>query len=108
MMKELPIERDLDFLVGSTLLQVCIGENELILRFDEEISITIESKFLVRDSNGLETAFDSSRSAAASLVKLLSDTVKNVLGQSDGTLRLWFTRGDILEIFDSSEGYESY
>ena len=104
----LPAELDLNFLVGPTLLQVCIGENEVILNFDGEISITIESTFLVRDPNGLETVFEDSQSAAGSLVKLVSDTIAKVHGQEDGTLRLWFTKGDFLEIYDSFESYESY
>ncbi len=104
----LPAELDLNFLVGPILLQVCIGENEVILNFDGEISITIESSFLVRDPNGLEIVFEDSQSAAGSLVKLISDAIAKVHGQSDGTLRLWFTRGDILEIYDSFESYESY
>jgi Family of unknown function (DUF6188) len=108
MMYGLSAEHDLSFLMGSTLLQVCIGENEAILRFNNEISITIESKFLVQDSSGLKTTFDDARSAAGPLVKLLSDTITKVLGQRDGTLRLCFTRGDILEIYDSFESYESY
>lgn len=107
-MNALPTEHDLGFLVGSTLFQVCIGENEVILRLSAEISITIESSFLIRDSSGLESEFNDSRSSAGSLVKLLSNTVTKVRCQRDGTLSLWFSSGDILEAYDSSEGYESY
>lgn len=107
-MNVLPTEQELGFLVGSILLQVCIGENEVILRFSEEISITIEARFVVRDSSGIETAFDDARSAASSVVKLLSDTVATVNNLGGRTLRLIFSRGDILEIYGSNEGYESY
>lgn len=103
-----PMEHDLEFLVGSLLLQVCIGENEVILRFDKEISVTIESRLMIRDSSGLVISFNTLRSAAGSLVELLSDTVIKTLLQRTGTLRLWFSRGDVLDIYASNEGYESY
>ena len=107
-MNALPTEQGLNFLIGSDLLQVCIGKNEVILRFSDEISITIESRLLVRDSSGLESSFDNSRSAAGSLVKLLSDKITKILCQRDGTLCLWFAKGDSLEIYNSFEGCESY
>lgn len=108
MMYGLPSDLDLGFLVGPTLLQVCIGENEVILRFDGDISITIESRFLVRDLSGRETVFENAPPAAASLLDLLSDSIAEVLGQLDGTLRLSFAKGGILEVYDSSKDYESY
>lgn len=104
----LPSDIDLGFMVGSTLLQVCIGQNEVILRFDMEISVTIESRFLVRDPHGHEDVFESAPRAAGSLVNLLSDSVTDVLGHTDGTLRLSFAKGGVLEVYDSSKDYESY
>jgi len=95
-------------MVGSALLQVCIGQNEVILRFDREISITIESRFLVRDPDGYEAVFESAPRAAALLADLLADSVTEVLGDKDGTLRMSFAKGGILEVYDSSKDYESY
>lgn len=104
----LPSDLDLGFIVGSTLLQVCIGQNEVILRFDMEISITIESRFLVRDPSGHEAVFESAPRGAASLVNLLAESVVGVNGDEDGTLRLSFGKGGILEVYDASKEYESY
>ncbi|MCP3995502.1 MAG: hypothetical protein GY722_10615 [bacterium] len=104
----MPDDLNLSFLVGTTLLQVCIGANEVILKFDREVSITIESRFRVRDANGHAAVFEDAPSSAASLAKLLSNSIIDVLGHQDGTLRLSFVKGAILEIYDSSKGYESY
>lgn len=41
---------DLSFFVGRRLTQVSIGANELILRFDDEAAVTVESDFSVRES----------------------------------------------------------
>jgi hypothetical protein len=107
-MHGLPADLDLSFLVGPTLLQVCIGENEVILRFDGDVSITIESTFVVRDEGGCETAFECARAAASALVEFLADSITEVLGQRSGTLRLTFSRGGVVEIYDSFEDFESY
>ena len=107
-MHGLPSDLDLDFIVHASLLQVCVGQNEVILRFDDEISITIESRFLIRDPQGHEATFEDAPRGAASLVSLLADSVIGVSGEEDGTLRLSFTKGGILEVYDSSKEYESY
>jgi Family of unknown function (DUF6188) len=99
---------DLGFLVGSTLFQACIGENDIILLFDDDISITIQTDFLIRDSSGLETIFEETLPAAASVVKFIPDMITKVLYQRDGTLCLWFSKGGSIEIYDTSEQYESY
>jgi len=104
----LPSDLDLSFLVGATLLQVCIGANEVILRFDRDASITIESRFSVCDLNGHTIVFDDAPSSAACLAELLSDSITDVLGCPDGTLRLSFAEGGFLEVYDSSNDYESY
>lgn len=104
----LPRDLDLGFMVGCTLLQVCVGQNEVILRFDREVSITIESRFLVRDPHGGEAVVESAPRGVASLVSLLADSVIDASGNEDGTLRLSFGKGEILEVYDSSKEYESY
>ncbi len=104
----LPNDLDLSFLVGVTLLQVCVGANEVILHFDGEVSITIESRFRVRGTNGHDAVFEDKPSSAASLAELLSDSIVDCLGHQDGTLRLSFAKGGLLEVYDSLEHYESY
>lgn len=107
-MHGLPADLDLTFLQGIVLLQVCTGANEVILNFDGDVSIAVESKCRVRDASGRETAFNHPRSSSAALTELLSDVVTEALGSTDGTLRLAFSRGAIVEIYDSNEHYESY
>ncbi len=104
----LPSDLDLSFLMHACLLQVCIGANEVILKFDREVTITIESRFRVRGANGHEAVFEDAPSSAACLVELLSDSITDVLGHQDGTLSLSFAQGGLVEIYDSSKHYESY
>ena len=104
----LPKDLDLSFLKDAILLQVCIGENEVILNFDKGISITIESRFCFRSTSGNESIFEDAPSSAAFLVELLSDSITDVLGHLDGTLRLSFDTGETLSIYDDNAEYESY
>lgn len=104
----LPDDLDLGFLVGTTLLQVCIGANEVILKFDADICITIETRFRIRDANGHDAVYDNAPSAAVSLVAILSDSIAEVRGKQDGTLRLSFSKSAVLELYDSSKEFESY
>jgi Family of unknown function (DUF6188) len=104
----LPKDLDLTFLKDAILIQVCFGRNEVILRFDREISITIESTFRVQDSDGIESFFDTSLPAAKSLVSLISDAVVGVGGDCNRSLLLKFSSGSSLEVYDSSQEFESY
>lgn len=104
----LPKDIDLSFFVGADLLQVCLGANELILNFDHQIRVTIESRFRIRKKDGEETTFEDAPSSAAHLVELLSQPIAEASGREDGTLCLSFAQGTSLEIDDSWESYESY
>ncbi len=108
MMNPLPPDTNLDFLLSQTLLQVCIGENEVILNFDGSTSITIECDFHIRGAKGKEEAFEDPRTAASALVQLISEKVVKFANQSNGTLTLWFTGGKMLALHDTYEMYESY
>ncbi|MCE9593014.1 MAG: DUF6188 family protein [Planctomycetes bacterium] len=87
---------------------MCVGANEAILHFDPDISLTIESTFRVRTESGRDEVFEEHPPAALALVSLLSDSISDVVGLPEGTLRLSFARGGALEVFDSSQHYESY
>jgi len=99
---------NLDFLKGVKLLQLCIGSNEVILNFSRDISITIESRldFLSHAQSSVTT--EAGPASAATLAKLLSDTITGVRGSSDGAIHLSFAKGTGLVIHDSSGEYESY
>lgn len=104
----LPRALDLSFFKGARLLQACIGANELILNFDQEISITIESTFRILSKNGKDRVFSRPPLAAEPLVELLDSVVTSSSGETEGTLTLSFSNGTVLEVFDSSKQFESY
>jgi hypothetical protein len=52
-----PAEGELNFLLGLPLFQVCMGANEVILNFDDDVSITVEATISFRDTSGNETTY---------------------------------------------------
>lgn len=102
----LPGNFDPSFLRGRTLLQVCVGLHQAILRFDGEVEISIECDFSV-SIDGYETTYPSTISGASALMILLSQKIVETSSTADGTLSATFERGTVT-IFDSADHYESY
>ena len=100
---------DLSFLIGREIIQIAIGQFQIIFNFDESVSISVESEFrLVSPDGDVSTWQPRVPEAAAVALRLLGLKVKNVSGQTNGTLTLTFSSGDILTILDSSKEYASY
>src|SRR5271165_7201913 len=105
----LPANEDFRFIQGKSLIQVCIGYNEVILRLDDRLSILIQSDMGHVSSTGELTAvYETSIPAAPMLTALLHLTVDKVMASPPGTLSLTFSNGETLELYDSSPHYESY
>lgn len=101
-------EGELKFLLGLPLFQVCIGANEVILNFDEDVSITVESTISFHDAGGHKAIYSPLQSAALALVKLLSSKIDGLSLDQDGTLSLHFGTGDTLIVHKDPGPYESY
>lgn len=102
----LPEDFDGSFMVGRSLLQVCIGRHEVILKFDGNVEITIESEFRVT-GRGQDRVFDLPPEGGAASLIFLQGIVSEVHGDRSGTLTLTFAEGR-LELYDTSTHYESY
>ena len=101
---------DLDFFLGKTLLQVCIGGADIILNFDGRVSITVTSSLSIGRSASDEDRekLGSFPQAANALATLLNKVVRSAHGAPNGTLNLGFSDGNFLKIYDDSKTYESY
>jgi hypothetical protein len=104
----LPADSNFDFLKGAQLIQVCTGENELILNFDRDISIMCASDIRVGSTGQSATLFELPRDATLEVIKLLGDLITTAEGSTDGTLRIGWSRGVSTELLDTSDNYESY
>ncbi|MFQ5502455.1 MAG: DUF6188 family protein [Phycisphaerae bacterium] len=107
-MHGLPVGVDLSFFRGRQLLQVCVGLNDVILNFDNGVSLSIQTSISHHSSTGKATIYEEYTPAATMLMSLLHQTIVGVRGDKKGTLHLEFSEGDCIHVYDSSEQYESY
>lgn len=107
-MHRLPLDVDLSFFKGKPLFQVCIGANELILNFDDNVSVNVSSRIGFSGPLGSHDTYEELPRAAPAVVALLNDVVVAAEGDAKGTLTLTFRSGVKLEFYDTSERYESY
>lgn len=104
----LPNDIDLDFFVGASLIQVCIGENEVIANLHPDISVMIASNVRLDLHEGEIEAFDDAEALGVALLPLLGGAIVDASGAVDGTLRLTWEGGTTIEILDSYREFESY
>lgn len=107
-MHGLPKNVDLSFLLNKDLLQICIGQNETILNFDDGVSICIETEIHCESTDGTAITCTGASDVGSRLAAFLACSVVEATGQEDGTLRLKFSNGGSVEIRDNSKQYESY
>ena len=104
----LAASEDLSFFVGVDLLQICVGKNELILNFDKGVRLTILSDFAVESVSGTLDRFDDPVTGAAAVIGFLHETVEGANATEEGSLRVRFTCGRSMLVFDTSRQYESF
>jgi Family of unknown function (DUF6188) len=105
----LPDDFALPSFSGASLIQIAIGQHQVQLNFDgNNRSISIESRYAVEAPGRSREVFTGMPAGAAQLAALLGDQVDDVTGAPDGTLKLIFTTGATVIIFDDSTRYESY
>lgn len=104
----LPADVDVSFLVGAVLIQVCAGENEVVLNFDEDVSIMSAATIRYAEDGEPQRELEDARTVSKALIDLLGQTIVRADGNLDGTLRLFWSNDSRVELLDSWGDYESY
>jgi Family of unknown function (DUF6188) len=104
----LPKSIDLTFLNNLELFNVCIGFNDLILQFDEGVTLSITSECSYQTSERAIIKIDHFPEEANIICKLLGNKIIAAKGYESGTLELRFSNGDTFILYDDSKQYESY
>lgn len=99
---------DLGFLIGATLIQVAIGENEIILHTHPPSTILIQSKVLITAPGETVTDLDAAVQVGTALLPLLGKTITEATGTPPGSLVLKWSDGTTVEILNDSDQYECY
>lgn len=109
-MHGLSLDTDLSPLNGSTLTFVGFGQYQVQLTFsgDPDCAISIEGDYIVTPTGGEATTFSGAVDGAGALLPLLGHTVEIAKVPSDGTVRVGFDGGSVVEVLDSKAHFESY
>jgi hypothetical protein len=104
-----PSDLPLKCLCGSEVIQVCLGEAQVILHFHPAADITIEGHWELFAANG--SILDSKQAHATRecyrLHAILGIPVVSFRIDSPAALTLMFQSGHTLTIYDGSSHYES-
>jgi hypothetical protein len=104
----LPADVDLTFLTGAMLTQVCVGQNEVILNFDNDSSIMIAGDVRLLPPDQLQQELQEAPAIGAAVVVLLGRTLQSAQGDATGTTTLQWDDGSTLDLRDSWPDWESY
>jgi hypothetical protein len=101
---------DLRFLHGSELIQVCLGLHQVRFIFQPEGSISVEGEWELLGADGsiLDRSEPAPRTLAFQLHRLLGQRVIQTQVNSPTSVAVVFESGELLRVFDSSKGYESF
>ena len=86
------------FLHGLELVQVCVGQHQIILNFEKDASVTLECDYEVNGAVGDVLA----------VLSLLGKSATNVNGDSTGKVEISFTNGSVVVLIPRMDGMESY
>ena len=100
-------EIDFTFLVGRSLVQICVGLFQIILNFDDGVSISIEGTF-EHIFNGVMPKQFVLPDAAFSLIGLLGTKIEDVKAIDKVTLEIKFSDCSTLRLKDSNPNTESF
>lgn len=100
---------DLSFLVGRTLLAIQLGQCQLILKFDDDAAISVESSLLV--AGEIDAVIDILERGyfkdLGPLEPALGTRVATA-GVEGGRVRLGFEGGSVVELIEHDGPYESF
>ena len=103
-------DTDLSPLLDCTLTFVGFGQYQLQLAFSGDLNcaISIEGDYIVSAPGRAPNTFSEAVAGAAALLPILGHSVTIAEVPSDGTVRVGFDDGSVIEVLDSQAHYESY
>lgn len=104
----LPEDLDLSFFVGTTLIQLGMGEHQIEFVLHPDVRLSVQSIMRLSRRNGETVTIDDYRATGGVLLPLISHDVRRASRTASGALRLEWSTGAAVEVDDDSETYESY
>jgi hypothetical protein len=99
---------DVDLLRNRELVQLAIGQHQVIFAFDKDVALSVEGHFTYTSAAEAVAWRPGQPRAAAKAVSLLGTTVLTAEQTDEADLRLTFSNGGCLIVTKSTHGFESY
>ena len=105
-----PADLSLERFVGATLIRIGLGQFQIQFQFHPDGEIAVEGRWELRDQAGrlVDQAEATGEREAYRVHKLLGGKVMSASVDAPTSIALRFDSGHRLEIFDSSQKYESF
>jgi hypothetical protein len=87
--------RGLEILAGSTLMQVCIGEHQVIMNFDRELSVSVETEVSAAPADAGQECWVGPPAAGSALLAFLGQSVDDARIEENGDLVVSFGNGQV-------------
>ena len=108
-MYKLNSSEHLNYLVGKELIQVCVGLYQVILRFTDELSISIECLYkITNEEDGSIDASGDNPHATINFVDFLGYSIESIHLKSDHELAINFSNNWSLILIADHENTESF
>ena len=99
---------DISLIKGKVLNQICIGLYQVVLRFDDDISISCESKIYIFDDKTTKKVVFPPNTSCVGILRLLGEKVVSVELNQNENLIITFPSKIVVEIEREIDGYESF
>ncbi len=105
-----PADLDLRGLIGSTLVQIALGEFQIQFHFTPDTEIAVEGRWEVRDGAGrlIDNGQENANREVYRVHHLLGRHVVHAEVDPPDSMTLKFDNGYSLQIFDSKKDFESF
>ena len=106
----MPSNLDLKYFTGVECTQVCLGLHQVQIHFTKAVSIPIEGRWELRDSNGemLDESKNPKQQECMRLHVIVGRIVVDTRIAAPKSIIIVFDNGLVLEVFGSSHEFESF
>jgi hypothetical protein len=107
-MNGLPLAIDLSCFAEARATQLCFGENEFQIHFDNDVHVVVESNMIFRSILTDEVRIERYAPAASLLCRIVGIQVSQALRTDDGGMMLRFHDGGELHLLNDNSQFESF
>jgi hypothetical protein len=95
-------------MIGKELIQVCYGKFQTLLRFEQDVTVSIEGNIEHRIGEKLLGRSEGRNQGLACLILLIGASIEDVKVKQENALELTFSNSHTLSLFSDDSPYEAF